>query len=87
MALKKGGLQKRGLIEEQGSQKSLQYVCLPRGGNCKVTLVYLTTQKLVLIKYTLNGISNSSVTGTHTHLYICLFDCEQLPAQQEKIWL
>ena len=32
--------------------------------------IYLTTQKLVLIKYTLNGISNSSVTGTHTHLCI-----------------
>ena len=49
--------------------------------------IYLTTQKLVLIKYTLNGISNSSVTGTHTHLCIRLFDCEQLPAQQDKIWL
>ena len=36
--------------------------------------IYLTTQKLVLIKYTLNGISNSSVTGTviHTYVYICL---------------
>ena len=49
--------------------------------------IYLTTQKLVLIKYTLNGISNSSVTGTHTHLCISLFNCEQLPAQQDKIWL
>ena len=49
--------------------------------------IYLTTQKLVLIKYTLNGISNPSVTGTHTHLCIRLFDCEQLPAQQDKIWL
>ena len=39
MAYKKGGVQKRGLIEEQGSQKSLQYFCLPRWGNRKVTLV------------------------------------------------
>ena len=30
VAYKKGGVQKRGLIEEQGSQKSLQYFCLPR---------------------------------------------------------
>ena len=49
--------------------------------------MHLTTKKLVLIKYTLNGISNSSDTGTHTHLCIRLFNCEQLPAQQDKNWL
>ena len=56
-------------------------------GHDLIIYIYLTTQKLVLIKYTLNGISNSSVTGTHTHICIRLFDCEQLPAQQDKIWL